>query len=195
MEIILATMNSNKVDEISSQVENSRHHFKSLKEVGWTDEIIEDGITIEENAWIKADTVWRALKKPVLSEDTGLIIDALNGEPGVHSARYAGNHRDDNNNIAKVLDKLGNTTERTARFQTTAAIIINGTTRKEFTGICEGRIALHPSGSNGFGYDPIFIPKGYEESFGTLDADIKLKVSHRSKAIYQVIDYLNQLNG
>ena len=191
MKIILATHNENKVKELNSILSNSPIEFVSLKQIGWLDDIVEDGKTIEENAWIKAETVHKSMNHAVMAEDTGLIIDALEGEPGVHSARYAGPQRDDKKNIKKVLNKLAGRTDRSARFKTVIALIINEE-RHQFTGVCEGRISELILGNNGFGYDPIFMPEGHRYTFAELSSDIKDKISHRALAVDSMMRFLGK---
>ena len=190
MKIILATHNPNKVKEIQQIIKGTGVSLLSLKDIEWTDEIVENGATIEENAWIKVETVWKKLGLPVIAEDTGLLVDALNGAPGVHTARYAGPEKDVNKNMKKVLDQLGHSDKRSARFKTVLALIINDE-RHQFTGICEGKIGYIKTGNKGFGYDPIFIPKGYQRSFGQLTAKVKQSISHRANAVDQFLRYLN----
>ena len=188
MKIILASHNEHKLKELNSILKSSKIRFQSLNDIGWSDEIEENGQTIEENAWIKAEAVWRVLSKPVLAEDTGLIIDALNGAPGVHSARYAGLDKNADKNVRKVLAELGNSDNRSARFKTVIALIIDKN-RHQFTGICEGKIGYIRTGSGGFGYDPIFIPEGYKRSFGQLPDSTKDKISHRAQAVQAMMKF------
>lgn len=190
MKIILATQNENKVKELNNILSSSPIEFVSLKKIGWTDEIIEDGHTIEENAWIKAETVHGAMNHPVMAEDTGLIIDALDGEPGVHSARYAGDDRSSQKNIKKVLTRMSGVEDRSARFKTVIALIINNE-RHQFTGICEGQISELILGNNGFGYDPIFIPEGYRYTFAELSSKVKDRISHRAMAVDSMMRFLD----
>lgn len=193
MKIILATHNDNKVKEIQRIIKGTGVQITSLKELDWTEEIVEDGLTIEENAWIKAETVWKKLSIPVLAEDTGLLIDALNGAPGVYTARYGGPEKDANQNMQKVLSELRNKENRSARFKTVMSFIQNDK-RHQFTGICEGKIGYIKTGNKGFGYDPIFIPKGYDRSFGQLSAKVKQEISHRSAAVDQFLRFLENQN-
>ena len=190
MKIILATHNDNKVKEIQQIIKGTGINLISLKEINWTEEIEENGLTIEENAWIKAETVWSKLGLPVIAEDTGLLVDALNGAPGVHTARYAGSDKDSNKNMQKVLEQLGHSDKRTARFKTVMSMIKNDE-RHQFTGVCEGKIGYIKTGNKGFGYDPIFIPKGYDRSFGQLSVKVKQAISHRAAALDQLLRYLN----
>ncbi|MEE9373349.1 MAG: RdgB/HAM1 family non-canonical purine NTP pyrophosphatase [Saprospiraceae bacterium] len=189
MKIILATHNDHKVKEIQQIIKGTGVQLMSLKEIEWTEEIEENGDTLEENAWIKAETVWNKLGLPVIAEDTGLMVDFLNGAPGVHTARYAGDQKNGNDNMQKLLDQLGYSEKRTARFTTVMAMILDDQ-RHQFTGKCEGKIGYIKTGNKGFGYDPIFIPQGYGQSFGQLSAKTKQKISHRSLALDQLLRFL-----
>ena len=190
MKIILASHNDHKVNELNTITQDHSVSFESLRDIGWHNEIIEDGETIADNAWIKAETIWKAKTEPVLAEDTGLLIDALNGEPGVHTARYAGDERNNSKNMDLVLSKLKGKDKRTARFKTVIALIIDDE-RHQFTGICEGKIAYIKSGQKGFGYDPIFIPEGYDSSFAELSVSVKNSISHRARAVQSMMIYLS----
>lgn len=161
----------------------------SLSDIGWNDEIVEDGKTIEENAWIKAETVYKVKFTAVMAEDTGLQVDGLGGAPGVHTARFAGSTRTATDNMDKLLSMLGGETNRAARFKTVIALILDDH-RHEFTGICEGRIGFEKKGTKGFGYDPIFVPENYSESFGQLRNSVKDQISHRAQAINKLMDFL-----
>ena len=186
--IIFATHNPNKVKEIQDLLPE-HIQLKSLEDMGMTDEIIEDGDTIEENARIKAEAVANRFNMPCFADDTGLEVDALDGKPGVKSARYAGEIKDDEANKRKLLQKLENQEERTARFKT-VIVYKNGDIEQEFSGICEGDITIRPSGNAGFGYDPIFQPKGFTKTFAEMTASEKNSISHRSLAFQQLIEYL-----
>lgn len=189
MEIVFATNNANKVAEINSIVPNN---FKivSLAEAGIDIDIPEPYDTFQENALIKAATVYNQFGKPCFSEDTGLEIDALNGAPGVKSARYAGASRDFQANIDLVLAQLQQHSNRVAQFRTVICLMLDGSP-KYFEGICEGVILEKPSGTNGFGYDPIFKPKGSSKSFAEMTMTEKNQYSHRKKAVQQLIHHLS----
>lgn len=189
MKIILATHNDHKVAEIQQIIKGTGVQLLSLKEIQWDTEIEENGMTIEENAWIKAEAVWKKLGLPVIAEDTGLLVDALDGAPGVHTARFAGPKRDANENMQKVLQLLGHSDKRSARFKTVLALIINDE-RYQFTGVCEGKIGYIKTGNKGFGYDPIFIPQGYQRSFGQLSPKVKQEISHRAAAVDQFVRFI-----
>jgi XTP/dITP diphosphohydrolase len=188
MTLIFATHNPNKVKEIQELVPDSIQ-IKSLSDMGYHDEIIEDGTTIEANARIKAEAVSKLFNLPCFADDTGLEVDALGGEPGVKSARYAGEEKSDDANKAKLLAQLKNHTDRTAHFKT-VIVFKNGEKEHIFTGICEGEITKQPAGAGGFGYDPIFQPKGYSKTFAEMLAEQKNKISHRGLAFQQLIEFL-----
>lgn len=189
--IVFATANPNKVREVLELLDDGIN-IVSLKDIGCHEDIPETQPTIEGNALQKARYVKDNYKIDCFAEDTGLEINALNGEPGVFSARYAGETKDSEANMAKVLTKLDGKTDRTAQFKTVVALTIN---HQEFTfeGICKGQIATSKSGTDGFGYDPIFIPEGYDISFAEMSASEKNKISHRGKAIEKLKVFLNEL--
>lgn len=181
MDLVFATHNTNKLKEIQTLLKNTQFNIKGLQQIGCTEEIPETGNTLEENALIKARYVYKKYNINCFSDDTGLEIDALNGEPGVYSARYAGDVCNADDNINKVLQNLNDVSIRTARFKTVIALILEG---KEFTfeGVVEGTITLTRQGEKGFGYDPIFKPNGYSLTFAEMSLEEKNKISHRGKA-------------
>ena len=189
--LVFATNNQHKVDEIQSLVGND---FKiiPLKEAGITIDIPEPHDNLKENAAEKARTIHQLTQKNCFSEDTGLEIDFLHGAPGVKSARYAGEDRDFQANIDKVLHELNTTTQRTAQFRTVICLIWEN---KEyyFEGICKGSITTEMDGEKGFGYDPIFIPTGSTKSFAAMTMDEKNNFSHRQKAVTQLFSFLKGL--
>ena len=187
-ELIAATGSVHKVKEISAMLP-SNWSLKSLKDIGFEGDIIEDGATLEENALIKARHIYALLGKDVFAEDTGLEVEALDGRPGVHTARYAGDDRNDEKNIALVLQNLQGKQNRKAQFRTVIALIQNNI-EYLFEGIVEGSIGAQPSGTGGFGYDPIFIPEGFSESFGVLGDEIKNTISHRARAVSKLVTFL-----
>ena len=191
MELIFATNNKHKVAEMQLAIGD---HFQliTLEEAGIQREIPEPHDTLEANAREKSFTIHRLTGKNCFSEDTGLEVTALNGAPGVHSARYAGPGADPVLNIEKLLASLHGQTDRHARFRTVISLIWNG---KEhlFTGICPGRIASQPAGRNGFGYDPVFIPEGSQRTFAEMDATEKNVLSHRRKAAEALIGFLKKV--
>ncbi|MFL1896262.1 non-canonical purine NTP diphosphatase [Aquimarina sp. 2-A2] len=190
MKIVFATNNPNKLKEIQSIVPDSVT-IVSLKDIGCEEDIPETSPTIEENAVQKATYVKEKYGYDCFADDTGLEIKSLNNEPGVYSARYAGSARDSKANIAKVLTNLNGISDRSARFKTVIALQLGETTRT-FTGICEGSINQEPTGDQGFGYDPVFIPEGYTETFAELPASLKNEISHRAKAMQKLLNFIEE---
>jgi XTP/dITP diphosphohydrolase len=190
--LIFATNNEHKVSEIQSLLPKDINVI-TLQQAGINIDIPEPYDTLQENANTKAKTIFEITQQNCFSEDTGLEIDALNGAPGVHSARYAGEDRNFNANIEKVLSNLKNTENRSAQFRTVICLIWE---QKEyyFEGICRGHIAEQNSGTAGFGYDPIFIPEGATKSFATMTMDEKNTYSHRQKAVTQLFTFLQSIN-
>lgn len=190
MTIVFATNNNHKLSEIQDILGNTIE-VKSLKDIGCHVDIPETGTTLEENAQIKANYVWDNFQTMVFADDTGLEIDALNGEPGVYSARYAGGEGHDSEaNIQKVLANLQGVENRKARFRTVIAFIYKdkktgNKTTKLIEGIVDGSIITEKRGEAGFGYDAIFVPEGYDKTFGELGMDIKNSISHRARAVQQ----------
>lgn len=187
--IVFATNNAHKLEEIR-QILGDRYDVRSLNDIGCHEDIPEDFDTLEENSRQKAEYIFRKYGLTCFADDTGLEVDALGGAPGVHSARYAeGTDHDSEANMRKLLRELGDNPNRTARFRTVITLIENDKTSL-FVGVVEGRIAYEKSGTGGFGYDPIFIPEGYDQSFACLGADIKNTISHRARAVQKLSDYL-----
>lgn len=193
--IVFTTNNQHKLDEIR-QILGNDFQILSLADIGCHEEIPEDHDTLQENALQKAQYIVDHYHVSCFADDTGLEVDALGGEPGVHSARYAeGTDHDSEANMRKLLLKLGNNNNRSARFRTVIALLLeeNGKWREEiFDGIVEGHIAREKKGSEGFGYDPIFVPDGYDLSFAELGMDVKNKISHRARAVRKLADFLLQ---
>ncbi|MDH0660135.1 RdgB/HAM1 family non-canonical purine NTP pyrophosphatase [Empedobacter sp. GD03865] len=191
MELIFATHNNNKVKEVTKMLP-SYLSMKSLTDINFFDEIEETGTTFEENAQLKAKTIFDKTGKNIFADDSGLVIEALDGAPGVYSARYAGTGKDEDN-IAKALKELEGETNRKAYFISIFCLILNG---KEyfFEGRVNGTIATEIMGDNGFGYDPIFIPDGFSKSFAQMTAEEKNAISHRGKAVEKLNDFLTNLN-
>ncbi len=187
--IIFATNNENKVYEVESLV-GDIYNVLSLKEAGINIDIPEPHRTLEENAREKSKTIFNLTGKNCFSEDTGLEIQALHGEPGVRSARYAGEGKSSADNVAKVLELLKGSTNRKACFRTIVSLIMGGI-EHQFEGVCEGLITEAPKGSAGFGYDPIFKPEGAAFTFAEMTLEEKNKYSHRKKAIAQLLAYLS----
>lgn len=195
-QVLIATKNKGKVKDFEAIFAPLGYEVKSMFDVAADMEIEETGTTFEENAILKAEALADALQTIVIADDSGLAIDALNGEPGVYSARYAGDH-DDEANIAKALDKLTGvpTPERTARFVCCIAIAGPGIKTKTFKGTCEGVITETKVGDNGFGYDPIFYVPVLSRTMAQLTAEEKGKISHRGNAIRLLAEALPTILG
>lgn len=195
MKIVFATNNEHKLSEIRNML-GSDIEVVSLKDIGCTTDIPETGHTLEENAMQKADYIRRNYGLSVFADDTGLEVDALGGAPGVYSARYAGGAGHDSEaNMAKLLAELGDNDNRKARFRTVIAMILTGDgqaadTVMTFEGIVNGSIIRERRGGEGFGYDPVFCPDGYEKTFAELGNDIKNQISHRARAVKKLAGYL-----
>ncbi len=190
MKLVFASNNLNKIKEIQS-ILNGSIQLLSLEDIGCHEEIPETGDTIEGNAILKANYVTEKYGYDCFADDTGLEVKALNGEPGVYSARYAGEQKNADDNMNKLLDALKNENDRSAQFKTVIALNLNGA-QHLFTGLAKGTITLNKTGNHGFGYDPIFQPVNYNETFAELSAEVKNKISHRAKATEQLIDFLNR---
>ena len=191
--IIFATNNKNKVDEIRSVLKNS-FQINSLSEAGINIDIPEPFETLEENAREKSKTIYNLTGKDCFSEDTGLEVTTLNNEPGVKSARYAGNDNDFRKNIEKLLLNLKGKENRKAQFRTVISLMLQGK-EYQFEGICKGEITLKEKGSGGFGYDAVFIPEGSAKTFAEMTMEEKNKFSHRKKAAAKFVQFLNELHG
>lgn len=189
--LIFATNNQHKVAEIR-KVTGDKFNIITLKEAGIDIDIPEPHDTLEENAIEKATTICNLSKTNVFSEDTGLEVKALNGEPGVKSARYAGDEKNFQGNIDKLLHNLEQHTDKTARFRTVICLIWNDE-QHLFEGICEGTIIQHQRGEKGFGYDPVFIPSGSDKTFAEMSMDEKNVFSHRRKATDKLIGFLKSV--
>ena len=187
MKLVFATNNAHKLEEVQAIV-GDRFTIKSLSDIGCSDDIPETGDTFEENAQQKTDYLFERYGLDCFGDDSGLEIDALDGEPGVYSARYSGS-RDMEKNIDLVLSKLGDNPERTARFRTVISLFMNKQ-QYFFEGSIEGDIIHERKGLRGFGYDPIFIPKGYDKSFAEMTAEEKNKISHRAIAVGKLARFL-----
>jgi XTP/dITP diphosphohydrolase len=188
-ELVFATLNQNKVAEVHAVLPPG-YNVVSLRDLGYNTELAEDHDTLEENAKQKARFVFDQFGKPCFAEDAGLFVDLLDGEPGVKSARYAGPGKSSADNIKQLLDRLVGSKDRTAQFKAVIAYY-DGTSEHLFTGTCPGRIADKPIGDNGFGYDPVFIPDGYNATFGEMPQDVKHRISHRTKATEAFITFLS----
>ncbi len=190
MKLVFATHNRNKFIEIKSLLPG-HIELLSLDDIGCKEDIEETGETIDENAIIKAEYVRNNYGYDCFADDTGLEVDSLAGAPGVYSARYAGDDKNDEANIKKLLEQLKEQKDRTARFKTVIALNLQGR-ENLFTGICEGIILTEKKGSKGFGYDPIFRPNGYDKSFAEMELQEKSEISHRGKAFRGLIEYLSK---
>jgi len=191
MKLVFATNNPNKLLEVQKILGNN-FEIVTLKQIGFFDDIPEPHPTLQENAIEKAMTIYNKFGLNCFAEDTGLEVEALNGEPGVLSARYAGQDKAADKNIAKVLANLQSKNNRNAQFRTVAALVINGSVTT-FEGIVKGKILEKPTGTGGFGYDPIFLPNGYNHSFAQMRLSIKNSISHRAIAIKKLTNHLNKL--
>lgn len=198
-EIVFATNNPHKLEEIKQILKG---YFKvcGLKEKGIEEDIPEDHDTLEENAFQKAEYIWTKLGESCFADDTGLEIEALDGAPGVYSARYS--RMGDpvypqmeiaEGNIRKVLEKMDGLTNRRARFRTVIALILDGK-RFSFEGVAEGSIIAATRGARGFGYDPIFLPEGFSDTFAEMDMELKNQISHRSKAVMKLAEFLTSMD-
>lgn len=194
MQICFASHNENKVKEMNAIMPNGIS-ILGLTDLGLTEEIEETGTTLEENSQIKASFVFEKFKMPVFADDSGLVVGALNGEPGVYSARYAGPERNDEKNMSLLLERLACKSDRSAEFQTVITYIDKNGHSEQFKGIIEGEITEDRRGKNGFGYDPIFRPIDRQETFAELSSDIKNQISHRAKAVDQLLQYLLKHHG
>lgn len=191
-EVIFATNNAHKLQEIQ-QIVGDQIKILSLKDIGFTGEIPETQPTIEGNAQQKANYIFERFQKPVFADDTGLEVEALNREPGVYSARYAGENCSFEDNVNLLLKNLGSNNNRKARFKTVIAMQFSENQTELFEGIVEGEITNLPSGNGGFGYDPIFKPKGFELTFSEMSAEQKNAISHRGLATQKLVKHLKSL--
>lgn len=187
-ELVIATNNQHKVEEIRRAL-GDKIKLISLKDLGCREEIPEDGTTLKENAYQKAKYIWDKYNKNCFADDTGLMVEALDGAPGVYSARYAGEHCSFDDNIDLLLENMEGKTNRNAYFATVICLI-QDSEPVYFEGKCEGCILTERYGRGGFGYDPIFMPKGYGESFAEISMEEKNKISHRGKATEKLIKHL-----
>lgn len=191
MELVFASNNKNKIAEIQKMLPSSIS-LLSLKDIGCTEDIPETADTIEGNAILKANYVTEKYGYNCFADDTGLEVDALNGAPGVYSARYAGEQKDANDNMDKLITELSNIENKTAQFKTVIALNLNGQ-QNLFTGIIKGTIILEKRGKKGFGYDPIFVPENHDCTFAEMEMEEKAILSHRGIATRKLIDFLAAL--
>jgi XTP/dITP diphosphohydrolase len=192
MKLVFASNNKNKIQEIQALVP-STIQIVSLEEIGCTEDIPETADTIEGNAILKANYVSEKYGYDCFADDTGLEVEALNGAPGVYSARYAGEQKDANDNMDKLLSELKDKSNRKANFKTVIALNLNGK-QNLFTGIINGKIIEEKIGTNGFGYDPIFVADGYNKTFAELSMEEKSNISHRGIAVKLLIEYFMKNN-
>lgn len=188
MEIVFATNNEHKLRELQ-QILGQQFNLLSLKDIGCDEDIPEESPTIEENSMDKAVYVYEKYNKNCFADDTGLEVEALDGRPGVLSARYAGDEKNMDKNIALVLSELEGKSNWKARFKTVISLIIDGK-KHQFEGIINGKIIKEKRGEGGFGYDPVFVPDGYDITFAEMAADEKNKISHRGRAVKKLVDFL-----
>ena len=188
MKLIFATNNQNKLNEVKSLMPKHIELF-SLADINFNQDIAETADTIEGNASLKSKAIFDITNTNVFSDDSGLLVEALNGAPGVHSARYAGNQKNDEDNLQKLLRELTDKENRNAHFKTVMSLIIDG---KEylFEGKVNGTIINEKRGTNGFGYDPIFVPEGYNKTFAEMTKEEKSTISHRARALKKMIEFL-----
>lgn len=191
MKLVFATNNKHKLQEVRD-ILGSGVELLSLADINCNEDIPETADTLDGNALIKARYIYEKYNVDCFADDTGLEVDALGGAPGVYSARYAGDGHDSEANMAKLLENLTGENNRNAQFRTVIALIINGE-EKLFNGIVKGRITEEKRGDSGFGYDPIFVPEGYSESFAQMDSSTKNSISHRYRATKQLSEYIKGL--
>ena len=191
MKLVFASNNQNKINEIKSMLPKSIE-LLSLKDIGCIEDIPETAETIEGNAILKANYITEKYNLPCFADDTGLEVEALNGEPGVYSARYAGESKNSDDNMNKLLDNLKDKSNRNANFKTVIALNIDNN-QYLFEGIAKGKIITEKKGEKGFGYDPIFIPEGFSTTFAEMKMSEKAKLSHRGIATRKLIEFLNTI--
>jgi XTP/dITP diphosphohydrolase len=191
MQLIFATHNKNKLKEVNSLMP-ATINLLSLDGVNFTEEIEETEPTIEGNALLKAETIYRKTGLLCFADDSGLLVDALDGAPGVYSARYAGEQKSDADNIEKLLKELSTKTNRRAHFKTVMALVLNNENHL-FEGTIKGTITNEKRGTNGFGYDPVFMPDGYNKTFAEMSFEEKSSISHRAIALHKLTAFLRTL--
>ncbi len=191
MKLVFATNNPNKLKELQALV-GKKYQLLGLKDIGCFEEIPEEQPTLEGNARQKAFYVYDNYGYSCFADDTGLEVEALNGEPGVYSARYAGEDKDAGANMNKLLHEMAKINNRKARFRTVISLVINGE-EKQFEGVAEGEITREKKGDSGFGYDPVFLPEGHSKTFAEMELQDKNKISHRGRAVQKLIQYLQTI--
>ena len=190
-ELIFVSHNAHKLEEVKAIVVNN-FEVKNLSDINVFDEIPETGLSFKENAQQKAEYIYKKLNCNCFADDSGLSVDALDGEPGIYSARYAGEPCNMQNNIAKLLNNLKEKSDRKAQFTTVIAVVLDGEYHF-FEGVIRGKIIDTPRGDNGFGYDPIFVPDGYDQTFAELPTEIKNNISHRAIAMQKFQEFISNL--
>jgi XTP/dITP diphosphohydrolase len=191
MQLVFATNNANKIKEVQTLIP-SHITLLSLKDIGCFEEVPETQLTIKGNAIQKVEYIQQHYGFNCFADDTGLEVETLNGEPGIFSARYAGEQRNAKDNMNKLLHSLQDKPNRRAQFKTVVALHLNDTLHT-FTGICEGEITTSKKGDSGFGYDPIFKPDGFNQTFAEMDLSLKNQIGHRGKAVAELVEFLNSL--
>ena len=191
MEIVFATNNEHKIQEVRTILGDS-YKVLSLKDIHYNMDVEETAETFEGNALLKAMSIFETCKIPCFSDDSGLEVEVLNNAPGIYSARYAGEHGNHEKNIAKLLRELKMETNRKARFRTVLCYIDKNGQIKYFNGIISGKITLEKHGNKGFGYDPVFIPDGYDKTFAEMTPVKKNNISHRAIALKELLAYLKK---
>jgi len=195
MKLILATQNKNKVIELKRLLNDyPQYEVLSLSDINIVDDIEETGTTFESNARLKAMHIHKLTGFACIADDSGIEIEALNNEPGVYSARYLGEDTSYEIKNKSILDRLENVSNRNARFVSVVCLILSDQAIQSFEGIMPGSIGFEPRGTNGFGYDPIFVPKGYTLSYAEMDLDTKNQLSHRGQALRKAVEYLEKRN-
>jgi XTP/dITP diphosphohydrolase len=191
MKLVFATNNQHKLKELQAML-GTGFELMSLADIGCSEEIPEEQPTLEGNARQKAFFIYNKFGYACFADDTGLEIDALGGEPGVYSARYAGESKDPQANMDKVLRKLKEINYRKARFRTVISLVVNGK-EKQFEGIVSGEITREKKGGSGFGYDPVFLPAGFDKTFAEMSLAEKNQISHRARAVQKLVEYLHHI--
>ncbi|MBX2841331.1 MAG: non-canonical purine NTP diphosphatase [Flammeovirgaceae bacterium] len=186
--ICFATNNSNKLKEVKTLLEG-KFEVVGLKDIGCDEDVPETQETIEGNSKQKSEYIWDNYKVKCFADDTGLEVPSINNEPGVYSARYAGPQRDSKANIKLLLQKLEGKEDRSARFKTVISLILDGKIH-QFEGIVNGEIIAEETGTDGFGYDPVFVPEGFDKTFAQMTMEAKNKISHRGRAVRKLVDFL-----
>ncbi|QTA78058.1 ITP/XTP pyrophosphatase [Desulfonema limicola] len=191
--LVIATRNNGKTSEIREILKNFPIEIRNLNDFGPIPQVKEDGATFDDNAYKKASFTARVLGFPALADDSGLVVDALDGRPGVHSARYAGENASDQERCIKLLDEMKDKENRQAAFECVISIAVPSGPALTYDGRCEGIITREPAGENGFGYDPVFFYPPLQKTFAQLSSHEKNQVSHRGKALYEVCDEFDKI--